>query len=391
MGYPTAYRTSAARSNRAGIQGSVFDVQRAADRNRAKRRSARRGVSRRPAAYRGLRRTTGRALGYGALGRNPYFRFGMLAWRLYQYRAFVPEQLNLNGFTQEVSCGSHQTMAAVAWPAVNCGSVATVLKDNWESNLNKTQPGQLGRDYAYIYEDVAFNPSAPPRYTARRSAIYWAEGSAELQPYRPRRPAHWPEPAFHPAIDPMALPIGAPVPVVKPLPVRAVPKRRSNPYRSPTEQPRWGPGPAPRSPANTLPGYGKTFVIEAGKPVRELPAARHKLARPSGKQRKFVLALPKGAGYVRFLDFVGETADLIGAIYDALPRQYRPRRVVRAAEQLEILYEHWDKLDLQKAAQNILVEHAEDYMYGRIGRSYAAANRASPLQSMAGWQFGPAL
>lgn len=61
----------------------------------------------------------------------------------------------------------------------------------------------------------------------------------------------------------------------------------------------------------------------------------------------------------------GEVDDAISAIHDALPKEYQAKRK-RPDYMLKALYRHWDKLDVNQAIVNLLANHVEDAIVGRI-------------------------
>jgi len=101
------------------------------------------------------------------------------------------------------------------------------------------------------------------------------------------------------------------------------------------------------------------------------------------KERK-LKARPIVQGALKVIGTVTEGADLVDAIYDALPERFRPRwkntnhvkRKLTYKEKLQALYDHWDQVDLPEAVKNIVVNQIEDYFYGKVGKIGGEISRA---------------
>lgn len=74
----------------------------------------------------------------------------------------------------------------------------------------------------------------------------------------------------------------------------------------------------------------------------------------------------QAAGWL--INLLTETDDFIKAVYRALPKKYRPRGKVGAAEQMRAIIVNYDKLNYSRAAQNVLVETLIDHIVGKIHR-----------------------
>lgn len=93
------------------------------------------------------------------------------------------------------------------------------------------------------------------------------------------------------------------------------------------------------------------------------------------KERKTKLS-PALSVVLKAVSAVTEGVDFIDALYDALPEQYRPRyrntgyekRVTTPQERMKALWENADKIDIDLALQNLVAEHIEDTIYGKIGK-----------------------
>jgi hypothetical protein len=120
---------------------------------------------------------------------------------------------------------------------------------------------------------------------------------------------------------------------------------------------------------------------------RTLPATKSRPPRAGVKEKKG-LARQIGVGVAKILDLTSESAEVVDAIYRALPKDVRKKwdRPERSADnigqygiggadwKLQALYHNWHKVDVAKAIKNILVNELEDRI---IGGAMAARNRAT--------------
>ena len=120
------------------------------------------------------------------------------------------------------------------------------------------------------------------------------------------------------------------------------------------------------------------------------------LPRPPGprtKERKFALTV-SGVGRL-ILGHVTEGIDTIQAIYDALPLKLRQRlwrmngNYMSPLDKALAIYRYINDIDPQKAVENLVYEQIEDYVYGRLGRITAEANKRRGFPG--GLELGPAL
>lgn len=105
----------------------------------------------------------------------------------------------------------------------------------------------------------------------------------------------------------------------------------------------------------------------------------------------------------RVLDAIGETADFVEALWDALPPEFKKHKTRRRPwpyrsekpkvhEMARDLYDAWDKLGIDyfnKAFDNVVLNQIEDFVYGKLGQTsgQAAASIGRPV----GFQTGPGL
>lgn len=121
-------------------------------------------------------------------------------------------------------------------------------------------------------------------------------------------------------------------------------------------------------------------------PVRVGAPETHTLAPParSGRtEREGKIKAPKALALaLHAIAPVTEMFDLIEALYDALPEEYRPRYkdtpyeklFTTPQEKFAALYQHFDKVNLYDALQNIASNEIEDRIIGTFGQMGANAS-----------------
>lgn len=62
-----------------------------------------------------------------------------------------------------------------------------------------------------------------------------------------------------------------------------------------------------------------------------------------------------------------EGLDMLDAFYEALPKQYQVAKP-RPQDKAKMLYRHWEKVDLNQALLNLIQNHVEDALVGRLSR-----------------------
>lgn len=198
-------------------------------------------------------------------------------------------------------------------------------------------------------------------------------------------------------IDPASTPVVRPQSVPAPIPYALIPRMRTNPWRYEQYQRQAGyrVGEVP-APAGTLPLAAPMVGIATSPAVaaKAQPLTKfHYLRRPpkGTKERKI-----RTKGYLAvtaLLNTATEAVDAVEAVYRALPRNLRPRSKQSPQAMLRLLYEHWDKVDVVQAGQNLILEELQDRVYGYFGRGLKkAAQRNWPHGELPiGYQAGPAL
>lgn len=170
----------------------------------------------------------------------------------------------------------------------------------------------------------------------------------------------WLEPLIAPAIRPIVVepPMWAPapleVPANKPQPVPVAPFARVN---------------SPTVPVNRV-------THRPGQRPRRDPGAQHNRKRPgrNTKERKgkmeeiAFMAMNVFGGLTEFLD-------VVTVLHSALPDEYQEkaynngRRIPPSWQrQIRAVYQHFDKLNLDKAAWGLLSDYAQDWVIGNLAR-----------------------
>jgi hypothetical protein len=124
-----------------------------------------------------------------------------------------------------------------------------------------------------------------------------------------------------------------------------------------------------------------TRTATAVSPPASVPPHRSKVAVPWTKEKK-VMSRGKAAAIAiaRALDWLSESAEVVSALYDALPddvkNRWRCDSLDRPGDQmgqygvdgadckLQALYWNWHRLDVRAALGNILTNEIEDRLYG---------------------------
>lgn len=215
-----------------------------------------------------------------------------------------------------------------------------------------------------------------------------------------------------PALDPNSVPIGVPVPTPHPIPVPWLPGIKPNPDRVPSERsdngpvPKpdpWAPRPEPVSPfppekpfpPNPRPDPGgrpkppvdpyvpsvdiDTGAISNNPLITPRPGRHYK--RPPGSNEREKKTTENPGAYYRILNgivgFAGEAGDVVEAVYDALPKsetRWKGRdgkwrdRDYGPIEKAKRIFNNLDKLDVDKAIENIIANEAEDRLIGGLSK-----------------------
>jgi len=255
----------------------------------------------------------------------------------------------------------------------------------------------------YHWNAVSVPPVAPPAdyVPAHTEPPRVVPNPAMPRPVAPGRPyvpqvGVPPMPVVPPQLDPMALPIGDPLQPYKPLPWRLLPYRQPNPYRSPTEQPSWGPAPTPRP--TLLEPAGPTLVFDPGQPVKiGAPPSLGRHGKGRGVKETKVKINRALAISLHVAGKVTETVDAVEALYDALPDDVKPhvgkyvKKTVLPQVKAKLVYQHFDRIDIEEAIINLVKNEIEDRVIGYFGnKAKEAAKKSRPHGDLPiGFGVGP--
>lgn len=187
-----------------------------------------------------------------------------------------------------------------------------------------------------------------------------------------------------PAVPPMNNGGLAPLARFTPVPrlsYRQAAGRVTDPYGVRGERNAVGPYAAPRRA-----GSQADYVIAAdslGQTVSPTPyAPPHKQEPPPSYEKERKLSVYSYAGGIgtaalAIVGAVGEAGDFLDALYDALPDEVKPKGSWFSArreylppsftKRMTALYENWDKVDLNAAIDNLVINHYEDKLFGFFG------------------------
>lgn len=204
-------------------------------------------------------------------------------------------------------------------------------------------------------------------------------------------------------------------PEVLPWPWRAIPQRRPSGLPEDGER---GNGPRPAAPASPdwLPGPGTTFIFRPGnRPVTRPPVQpgtdpgtgtnprpKPRRVRKREKEKK---RFAKISGVpARIVSAVTETADVIDALYEALPKHIRTKlwraeyyknkgtdqfTTLSPQDKAWYIYKYWKHLDLDQALVNIGLNQIEDFLIGQA--SSRTRKRHREAGGLTGFFAGPTL
>lgn len=219
------------------------------------------------------------------------------------------------------------------------------------------------------------NPPTPARWRSGK-VWYWA-GSPDQAGQNVMVPVA-------PAVPPMNNGGLAPLARFTPVPrlsYRQAAGRVTDPYGVRGERNAVGPYAAPRRA-----GSQADYVIAAdatGQSVSPTPyAPPHKQQPPPKHEKERKMSVYSYAGGIgtaalAIVGAVGEAGDFLEALYDALPDDVKPKGSWFSArreylppsftKRMMALYEHWDKVDLDQAIDNLVINHYEDKLFGFFG------------------------
>jgi len=188
---------------------------------------------------------------------------------------------------------------------------------------------------------------------------------------------------------------------------RDLPFWEPNPNFSPHERTDKGPKPEAEAEPDLPVGYTPSAEYQPGKPPVVRPDAPPTPREPPGpgeKERKVQVKV--GGAAAKIINFATESLDLINALYDALPYEFRPgyyklhgkggkvfykkRWNASQWQRMKALYEHWDKVNVPDALKNVLWNDLMDRAFGKWGQlSRKARQKLGDRYPGQGFQLGP--
>lgn len=323
----------------------------------------------------------------------------MLAWRL--FNMMRKARLRTFGWTLLSQCpGVEPLWSPGAGASQLCGVGVHVgaLRISSQIAIRATQVS-LSTYGAFFW--------AVGNFLCRRSET-WTRNLQDTPGLAPRilhkqRPHTRPYP--FPAVDPFIQPHQN-LPDPMPLPWHAIPGLRLNPWRAPGEQPERGYSPSPSPVGRTEWTFHPSMEYNPKLRTRPLPRPRlrpPRFPRPpkarekEKKVRAFSIA---GSAIGKIISGITESGDFVGAVWESIPLRYRAHyfdkegvmRPIRVGfkQKLRDIYENWEKIRLPDLAKNLLLEQAEDFVFGKIGGINAAASQqfGNMTGRPVGFQFG---
>lgn len=214
---------------------------------------------------------------------------------------------------------------------------------SWAGDFSFWARERAGDDRAHVISGYAAKPGAKPAQRVNNT-LGPSKAPAEWSPISPN-------PNFFRWVNP------TPQPVQTPL-VRSQPE----------------PGQVPQSATVITARIGEVAPAPA---PRSIPRTRSEPPGPKEKQRKSDARRGIAAVFAG-LDLISESAEVVDAFYQALPKDVRDKwdRGERPGDQmgqygidgadwkLQALWHNYHKLDLEQAIKNVLVNELEDRLYG---------------------------
>lgn len=326
-----------------------------------------------------------------AEARNQLPAFITGQWQRYQTCSYETDYLSFCGGSLWVACS-----AGVVSPPRTQGKFVAhdVINGYYWTQFMRMQAGGPGHGWVYL----------DPTHDSGQGGEVWRIPEADYvgDPV----PGYYPVPLFDPDTAPKPMPQADPfVPPgsteddPRPVPWRWVP--RLVPFGDRVEQTERGPVGRTEAPGYLRPASQVELVTGA----RTRQAHARAQVKTGDKERKWIASPAASSLLGMVIGGVTEGLDAIYAVYDALPeacrrsnRPYAPRVYIRKnriikrpppQEALDRIYNCFEALDFQKAAQNLIVNELEDRAIGYVGRKVGQASRraGSPF----GYQVGPAL
>jgi len=344
-------------------------------------------------------------LGVGTI-LNPYrlvWEFANLSSKTYGY-ADAFSSWNTSGWDLVVQCPRRPEYLEYV-PAPPGAVCADLQSANVEADVYALPTQSSAMNGVVFWEYTGCPFAMPPDHDACLPAFVRRYSNALIysrqNPGLPNIPSprHYPVhpvmPLVNPNIDPNALPISNFVPLFRPVPMHLLRtanriKQRIVRNSSPTRRDPYFIQPQVVPIPGTVPwGVPHSQVTTITPGVQTVTNSKPYFRKPPGKrvkERKFVLGLDRMSPLGIAVNVITESADVIEALYFAIPPRLRGRAKTPQAR-LEAIYRNFLHIDVSTALKNLLVNEIGDRIVGRVGRQAAKFNRKFNMNL----QLGPAL
>lgn len=310
-------------------------------------------------------------------------------------------RLNNAGWVLQSSCPGVAPIWAGGTASQLCGvgvSVIALMATTYTRNRATQNSVSLYGDFF-----ISFG-----QFLCRRAETWIRNGgNVWLAPRHAYRPRPHPERTPYPAVDPPAQPYMI-NPDPEPLPWLAIPYMgKPNPWRAPNfrREPGYSAPGQPVPSHDWVPRWEPNPKLAGNPiPVKRVPLVLRPPKTKTEKERK-VAATLRGTVVGNVVSGVTESGDAIDAFWRSLPPEINRRqdgfdkfgrpvyKYVRRSfpNKMKDIWEHWEDVSLTELAQQLALEKAEDWMFGRMGSHGAEAVQASGEWTArpVGFSFGP--
>lgn len=294
-----------------------------------------------------------RSLSFARLVRFvPYLGWGLLAWDAYQLlrdiRMASAGGIDLSMYDVTSSCAGGGVPQRRSWnhcdpiyaPPLSLEPGQYRFVDTWQIDYTKEHPSFDG-----------WYSSQPGLRLQMKPDPYYND-EIGTWPGINIKPA--PQPVPWPAVDPFIFPPLSPMPEPKPLPRTAVPKHKPDPDEGDWSERGNSTNPRTR--------------VRRGTAHRPQPPKKNEKERKSRVQKGASVVLAGGYAVTEGVDFIEALYDGVmtpwGHMRSALPEQFKQKSALSPQAKAKLLYEHWDKIDLQQALFNLAANQVIDLAVG---------------------------
>jgi len=286
------------------------------------------------------------------------------------------------GFTANTVCLSGGSTMNSFPPFSTCGTFSS-SRPSWDANIGKLRSSFLNWVAAFypnpvkgvltnIQISLAYSYQIPKASNTEQQALEKARKAYRgmaLNVMPLPTPDMWPVTMDAALVKPGQAPALAP----------PVPLALNKYWKAPNRVVSYGPRPLP---IGQVPNDWSVSISPKPNPkpaphVHTLapPGALGPPGRPKDRETKRKMS-PMQAAAIKAVSSVTEGLDLLNALYDSLPPQYRPRYRNTSHEKLSLtptekmraLIDNADHIDMAALAKNVVMENVEDQIYGRIGQ-----------------------